>query len=274
MSWKLSRAWTRGPTPEMGDRGRRVHDKDVLDALEAIGAQPFDGQVWRVTRSGRDPARGSAANGRWSPPGEFEVLYTSLQRDGALAEIGHRLSLEPVWPSKLVHQLHTLTIHAGRAVRLPDLQTLETLGVNTARYEKYDYSATQAIAAAAQFLGFDALIVPNARHPGLNLVGLLENLDPSAAVAIVPSEIVDWSEPRRRVQAPYRAASSPREGSPEEGEAGPVRLEQLFGRLPCSCGRGLQARSDRLQAAVLAISRSTGIGFPAKAVVAEWRLRL
>jgi hypothetical protein len=212
----------------MGDRGRRVHDKDVLDALEAIGAQPFDGQVWRVTRSGRDPARGSAASGRWSPPGEFEVLYTSLERDGALAEIGHRLSLEPVWPSRLVHKVHKLTIHAERALRLPNLQTLQTLGVDTARYEKYDYSATQAIAAAAQFLGFDALIVPNARHRGLNLVGLLENLDPGAAVAIVPSEIVDWSDWRRRVQAPYRAASSPREGSPEEGEADPVRLEQLL----------------------------------------------
>ena len=212
----------------MGDRGRRVHDKDVLDALEAIGAQPFDGQVWRVTRSGRDPARGSAASGRWSPPGEFEVLYTSLERDGALAEIGHRLSLEPVWPSRLVHELHELTIHAGRAVRLLNLQTLETLGVNTARYEKYDYSATQAIAAAAQFLGFDALIVPNARHPGLNLVGLLENLDPGAAVEIVPSEIVDWSDWRRRIQAQFRTTSSQQEGSPEEGKAAPVGLEQLL----------------------------------------------
>jgi hypothetical protein len=38
---------------------------------------------------------------------------------------------------------------------------------------------------------------------------------------------VDWSDWRRRVQAPYRAASSPREGSPEEGQ-GPVRLEQLL----------------------------------------------
>lgn len=185
----------------MGDRGRRVHDKDILDALETIGAQPFEGQGWRVTRSGRDPARGSAANGRWSPPGEFEVLYTSLERDGALAEIGHRLSLEPVWPSRLVHelQLHKLTIHAAHAVRLPNLQTLQTLGVNTARYEKYDYSATQAIAAAAQFLGFDALIVPSARHPSLNLVGLLENLDPGAVVEIFPSEIVDSSDWRRRL---------------------------------------------------------------------------
>ncbi len=185
----------------MGDRGRRVHDKVVLDALEDIGAQPFDGQVWRIIRSGRNPARGSAANGRWSPTGEFEVLYTSLERDGALSEIAHRLSLEPVWPSKLVHELHELTIHAERAVRLPNLQTLDRLGVNTGRYESYDYSATQTIAAAAQFLGFDALIVPNARHPSMNLVGLLENLDPGAAVETVSSEIVDWTDWRRRVRA-------------------------------------------------------------------------
>jgi hypothetical protein len=144
------------------------------------------------------------------------VLCTSLERDGALAEIGHRLALEPVWPSRVVHELHALTIHAGRAARLPDLPTLQTLGVNTARYEKYDYSATQAIAAAAQFLEFDALIVPNARYPGLNLVGLLENLDPNADIKIDPSEIVDWSDWRRRVQAQLRAASSQQGGPPEE----------------------------------------------------------
>lgn len=191
----------------MGDRGQRVHDRDVLDTLEAIGAQPFDGQVWRITRSGRDPTRGSAANGRWSPTSEFEVLYTSLERDGALSEIAHRLSLEPVWPSKLVHELHELIIHAERAVILPNLETLDTLGVNTARYESYDYSATQAIAAAAQFLGYDALIVPNARHPSMNLVGLLENLDPGAAIETVFSEIVNWSEWHKRVQAQPRTSS-------------------------------------------------------------------
>jgi hypothetical protein len=71
--------------------------------------------------------------------------------------------------------------------------------VNTARYESYEYSATQAIAAAVQFIGYDALIVPNARHPSLNLVGLLDNLDPRAAIEIGSSEIVDWSDWRRKV---------------------------------------------------------------------------
>ncbi len=181
----------------MGEGRHRVHDRDILDALEAIGMVPFSGRAWRITRNDRDPTRGSTANGRWGPPNEFEVLYTSLERDGALAEIGHRLSLEPVWPSQLVHKIHELTIHTDRAVRL-DMQTLEKLGVNSARYESYDYSVTQAIAAAARFLGFDALIVPNARHPSSNLVGLLDNLDPGQAVEIGASEIVDWSDWRRK----------------------------------------------------------------------------
>jgi RES domain len=185
----------------MRGRGTRIHDKDVLDTLEAIGAEPFDGQVWRVVRNRRDPTRGSAANGRWSPIGEFEVLYTSLERDGALAEIAHRLSLEPVWPSKLIHQVHELTFHAKRAIRLPNLRALDTLGVNTARYESYDYSATQAVASAAQFLGYDALIVPNVHHPSLNLVGFLDNLDPGAALKIISSEIVDWSNWRARAKS-------------------------------------------------------------------------
>ena len=50
-----------------------VHDRGILDALEVIDPEPFAGEVWRVTRKGRDPVRGTAANGPWSPSGgEFE----------------------------------------------------------------------------------------------------------------------------------------------------------------------------------------------------------
>jgi len=198
---------------------RRVHDRSVLDILEAIGAQSLSGRVWRITRKGRDATRGSAAGGRWSPIGEFEVLYTSLEKDGALAEIGHRLSLEPVWPSKLVHELHNLAFRVERALRLPDLETLRSLGVNTERYESYDYTATQAIAAAAQFLGYDALIAPNARHPSLNLVVLAENLDPAGALEVFSSERVDWSAWRRRARAAIRAIPDQRRDAPKSKQA-------------------------------------------------------
>ena len=137
----------------MAGSGRR-HDRDVLDALEAMADEPFEGEVWRVTWAGRDPLRGSTGAGRWSPAGEFEVLYTSLAREGALAEVGHRLSLEPVWPdpSRARHEVHRIGASLGRVLRFETVQSLHPLGVNTSRWGSYDYGVTQAIAAAANFL--------------------------------------------------------------------------------------------------------------------------
>jgi hypothetical protein len=152
--------------------GRRpVHDRSILDALETIDPERFTGDVRRVTRKGRDALRGSTANGRWSPSGgEFEVLYTSLERDGALAEIGYRLSLEPVWPSRLAHEVHLIEVETERTLRFANLESLASLGVEIARYHTFEYRVTQAIAAAAYFLEFDSLIVPSACFHCANLV--------------------------------------------------------------------------------------------------------
>lgn len=170
----------------------RVHDRAILDALEAIDPVLFEGSVWRLARAGRPPARGSAANGRWSPGGTVEVLYTSLERAGALAEIGYRLSLEPVWPSRIAHELHELSARAERALRFARVADLAPLGVDVARYASFDYGATQALAAAAHFLEFDGLIAPGARHESHNLV-LFMDRDAARSLAVRASEPVDWS---------------------------------------------------------------------------------
>src|SRR3984893_18103296 len=155
---------------------RRVHDRVILDALDAIDPKPFEGEVWRVARNHREPLRGSSTHGRWSPNGEFEVLYTSLERDGALAEIGYRLSLEPVWPSRIEHELHLIEVETERTLRFAELQSLAPLGVAIERYHTFEYQTTQAIAAAAYFLEFDSLIAPSARFPCANLVIFAERV--------------------------------------------------------------------------------------------------
>jgi RES domain-containing protein len=177
--------------------GRRaVHDRSILDSLETIDPERFTGTVWRVSRRGRDALRGSTANGRWSPSGgEFEVLYTSLERDGALAEIGYRLSLEPVWPSRIEHEVHLIEIETERTLRFANLENLAHLGVEIARYHTFEYQVTQAIAAAAYFLEFDSLIVPSARFHCLNLIIFTER---ATGLILKKSEDVDWDAWRRR----------------------------------------------------------------------------
>jgi hypothetical protein len=167
-----------------------VHDRSILDALEAIDPKPFAGQVWSVTRKGREPLLGSTANGRWSPAGgDFEALYTSLERNGALAEIGYRLSLEPVWPSRLEHELHLIEAETERTLRFANLESLAPLGVEIARYHTFEYQTTQAIAAAAYFLEFDSLIVPSARFHCSNLVIFTER---ATGLVLKKTEAVDW----------------------------------------------------------------------------------
>jgi hypothetical protein len=178
--------------------GGRVHDRSVLDALEKLDPEPFDSDVWRVARRGRDPLRGSSANGRWGAPGELEVLYTCEQRDGALAEVGFRLSLEPVWPSLIQHQIHILAVRAERTLRLVDMRELENLGVDISRYETFEYGATQAIAAAAHFLEFDGLLVPSARFTCSNLVLFTDRVSRTGHLQLVSSETVDWPDWRKK----------------------------------------------------------------------------
>jgi hypothetical protein len=173
----------------------RIHDRVLLDALESLDTQPFRGNVWRVTRKGREPLRGGMARGRWSPDGEFEVLYTSLMREGALAEIGYRLSLEPVWPSRIEHEIHEIGVGAERILRFADIAALTPLGIDPARYRSFDYAASQTLASAANFLGFDGLIVPNARFECPNLVVFIEQ---GPALTLVRTEDVDWQAWRRR----------------------------------------------------------------------------
>lgn len=178
--------------------GRRVHDRSVLDALEKLDPEPFNSDVWRVARTGRDPLRGSSANGRWGAPGELQVLYTSEQRDGALAEVRYRLSLEPVWPSLIQHQMHVLAVRADRTLRLLDMRELANLGVDISRYETFEYGATQAIAAAAHFLEFDGMLVPSARFACSNLVLFTDRVSHTGHLQLVSSENVDWLDWRKK----------------------------------------------------------------------------
>jgi RES domain-containing protein len=125
------------------------------------------------------------------------VLYTSLERDGALAEIGFRLSLEPVWPSRIQHEIHELRIETTRTLHFANTAGLEAFGVDVSRYESFDYSATQALAAAAHFMEFDGLIAPSARHGSQNLVVFMDR-DAATSLEIARAEPVDWSAWRSR----------------------------------------------------------------------------
>lgn len=118
------------------------------------------------------------------------MLYTSLDRDGALQEMYFHLSRQPVFPS-VPFKLHRLRVQAHGVLHLPELGLLNKLGVEITRFSGIDYARTQAIGDAAYFLGFDGLIVPSARSRFLDLVLFDARIDPANA-EVEQSEPIDW----------------------------------------------------------------------------------
>ena len=164
-----------------------IHDPSLLDCLSAFDPERFEDEVFRATRTNADPVAASMSGGRWALPpdgdaGHF-VLYTSLERDGAIAELASLLAgLTPIPGSRQI-DVTRLAVSTSRTLRLVRTD-LAALGVDLARYGERDYGRTQEIGAALVFLGFDGLIAPSARWSCDNLMifgenhGLAETLEP------------------------------------------------------------------------------------------------
>lgn len=186
--------------------GASRRDNRLLDAIEDRPVEPVGITVWRVVKDGRDPCVCASSGGRWDD-GTFEVLYTSLDRDGAIAEMYYHLKRgQPVFPSKLKYRLFELRVTLDGVIRLPDKDSLEDLGVNVAQFGQLsyqerpaEYPRTQEVAEAVNFLGgpepgeASGMVVPNARWDCQNLVVLCGHTAPGDVEEVRDHGVIDWA---------------------------------------------------------------------------------
>lgn len=182
-------------------RTRKRRDNNLIDAIEAINPEPFSGNVWRVTREGRDPTQCSRSGGRWDD-GTFDVLYTSANRLGALSEMKfHIMRGQPVMPSKVRYKLYEIEVSLRDSLRLLDLVALKEVGLDISRYgqlsyedKDVEYPRSQDIAEVAHFLDYDGLVVPCARYDCKNIVVFCDRVTPDALSIVKDHGEVDWNE--------------------------------------------------------------------------------
>jgi hypothetical protein len=167
-----------------------IYDPDLLDRLDALPKETFGGEVFRGTRQNLDPLAASLSGGRWMRRDGVGVLYTSLTREGALAEISFHWGQLTPRPTKPV-VLHTLRVAAHRTLKLVRAD-LEALGVPERAYGNVNMPRTQDIGAAVEFLGCDGLIAPCARWRCDNLVLFPDRMGVDATLEIARSDAVDW----------------------------------------------------------------------------------
>jgi hypothetical protein len=184
----------------MAAETRKARGLALLDAIEAFPRESFEARVWRVVRDGRDPTLGGPSRSRWCN-GQFDALYTSFDRDGAIAEIHALLSEQPVFPSLVTWDCYELEVKSQKTLHFADMTTLEKLHVDTSNYRRRRYDRTQSIADAAFFLGFDGIAAPSARWNCQNLVLFTDRVDPGEVRMTSDRGVqVDWVAWRRQHQ--------------------------------------------------------------------------
>jgi hypothetical protein len=178
-----------------GGIARMTYDLSRVGALSGRPTERFVGAVFRATQVAAKSIAPSVRGGRWAPPGrpgaEIPVLYASVERDGALAEVASYLvELSPI-PGPRSMMVTRLAVSTSRTLRLARVD-LEALGVDMSRYGVRDYARTQEIGAAAASVGIDGLIAPSARWSCDNLMIFTDNLDPRERLEAVGSEEIEW----------------------------------------------------------------------------------
>lgn len=164
-----------------------VYEPVLLDQLEAVGGLAFDGIVWRHMFSNLVPARTNTRGARWNPPG-VSTIYTSLERETALAEAEYAIASQPI-RTRASRQLYQVHVTLSNVIHLTDRALLARVGIDETELGAVDHSACQTVGGAAYWLGYDGLLVPSARlSTGVNLVLYADRTDVDSAFEIVHRE--------------------------------------------------------------------------------------
>src|ERR1017187_4654774 len=129
--WRSSSVSTRVHSSEVSATERVARDHELLDLLDSHQGVSFEGEVFRIVREGIDALQGYPAKARWDP-GTFDVLYTSLEREGALEEIHFHLAQQPVFPSRLRSSIYRIAVQ--HTLKFADLEAVRGLGVSAETY--------------------------------------------------------------------------------------------------------------------------------------------
>jgi RES domain-containing protein len=173
-----------------------IRDSELLEYLASLKTEPFSGNVYRATRQGLDPTSPTLSSGRWMPSDSMAVLYTSLAKEGAMAELSFHLSLQTPLPSKPM-TFHELRIETKKTVRITR-KDFAKLGIDETQFGDIGYQRTSQVGDVAGFIGYDGILVPSARWDCENLIVLCDNHDINLKIDLLSSVTFDWQEWARR----------------------------------------------------------------------------
>lgn len=164
-----------------------------LAAILSLASSSFSDPVYRVVPEAlRDKILSTEGNryysGRYHIAGEAGILYTSLERETAIGELGRHASRADLQGSLAAGKIK---VRLQKVLDLTQASVLAKLGLSREDLISRDCSITQAISLQARKAGFQGLLVPSAAGSGANLVVFENNLGESCSIEVEEIGIVE-----------------------------------------------------------------------------------
>jgi RES domain-containing protein len=166
-----------------------IYPLEMLDTLQSAAMSAWQGIVYRHMFGSHPPARVNTEGARWNAPG-LAAIYTSCERETALAEAEYYISLQPLRP-RAKRTLFTIRVSLHKVIDLTARDLLSRLGVTEDVLSGINQGPCRTIGAAVSWLGYDGMLVPSARrHAGTNLV--IFQSDPATnAFEVINEEVIE-----------------------------------------------------------------------------------
>ena len=161
---------------------------EILKVLEALQSKVWEGRVWRHMFGDNHPERRNQRGARWNPAG-VPAIYCSVERATAIAEGDYVVAVQSLRPAAK-RTLYQLDVHLDKVLDLTGRAVLRELHIGERELSDVDHAVCQNIGGAVEWLEHDGLLVPSARHEGINLVIFPRKQRPAANFDIVDSEII------------------------------------------------------------------------------------
>jgi len=146
-----------------------IYRPELLDILQAAAVSSWDGTVYRHMFASLPPTRANTGGARWNEPNSA-AIYTSCERETALAEAEYYISLQPLRP-RARRTLFTIHVSLSNFLDLTAARLLAQLGITDDILAGIDQGPCRTIGSAVNWLGHAGLLVPSARRRGgTNLV--------------------------------------------------------------------------------------------------------
>lgn len=165
-----------------------IYPPDMLDILQSAAVSAWSGTVYRHMFGLNEAIHANTHGARWNDSG-LAAIYTSCERETALAEADYYIGLQPVRP-RAKRTLYTIRVSLKNVIDLTAPDLLLQLGITDAVLSSPDHAPCRTIAGAVNWLGHDGLLVPSARRGGgTNLV--IYQQDPSTSeFDVIDAEVI------------------------------------------------------------------------------------